>query len=813
LLAAALAGAVGLGLWLRPKPLAAPVHPPAPAPLVDPSMQPSPSSPRPAPVAVPRFAVAGRVLRGGAPAAGARVLVDGQPRGEPTDAQGRFTLVLEALPAVLRAAADGAVGTPAELSRAPEAEVVLALSAPSTLTLQVRDLADARPLVGAHVTDARCDVDAATDGDGQAALALPPGACALLVQAEGYAPQTVPVLGQAGEARTLPVLLARQRRISGTVQDRAGTALAGAELQAMDLFGFDAQGRPARSDGQGRFVLPVDADGSLRVVARLDGYATTAQVLQAGARDARLVLGRGAELGGHVRDAQGLPVEGAVVTLREQDVELTPSSLRRATTDAEGKYDLSGIDPGERTLELTPPGHPMEPRGTVKLVDEAYLGLDLVVELSGRTVSGTVTEEATSQPLPGVDVLIARTAADGGRPPPPLSARSGPDGRFRIPGVPAGLPALCAQSYPRPKVCVDLGPGDVEVAVVLAARAQARGRVLDAHGAALEHYWVNGRDQRSPDGVFHVDRSDERTYRVTSPGYAPGTLTDPLDGGESVAEVDLGELRLTPAARTTVTVLDPDGHPISGAGVFHERVGQASHAGHTEAVTDSQGEAVLPLEPQTTCLRASHPRYAPSPAAQCPHAIEPGGSAFTLQLQRAAQVTGRVSAGGHPVAGAVVLLPGRDRNTMTDAHGDYALPGLEPGELTLTVVRLEDLSVSGGQRKKVLLHEGEQATLDFGSEGQSELSVHVKSAGPADRVMVLVAPGVLPDDPDDIPEGAQVRLLKLDASGASAVFPSLAPGTYTVRVVAQPEDTRAVSQAVQVLDGASPRVELVLPAL
>ncbi|HEY9724336.1 MAG TPA: DUF4350 domain-containing protein [Oscillatoriaceae cyanobacterium] len=101
--------------------------------------------------------------------------------------------------------------------------------------------------------------------------------------------------------------------------------------------------------------------------------------------------------------------------------------------------------------------------------------------------------------------------------------------------------------------------------------------------------------------------------------------------------------------------------------------------------TDSSGQATLsPLEPGGGYrLVVSAPGYATQEVGNITITKQPQPISERLTMSQGAKVSGHVTAGGQPVAGAVVS-DGLN-STMTDSQGAYSLDGVALSSVTLTV--------------------------------------------------------------------------------------------------------------------------------
>jgi len=321
-----------------------------------------------------------------------------------------------------------------------------------------------------------------------------------------------------------PLTLPRPQALSGTVADGEGRPVAGAEVRvegAHDLarrrhyfapaLGSIARGTPieravtARSDARGNFRFESLPDGAaVGLTTSAEGKATTRTVRPpalANQVDApvRVVLMSEARLAGRVVSAvAGVGVGGRPVTLQGVFEGASSTLAGKATTDAEGRFEIRGLAEGRANVFLddVPADGPWTFRAAsdVRLVSGATAEARIEI-VEGVVVSGTVASP-DGKPIAGVVV-----AAYGVRNPrtgsPPVSTATDFAGiyRFRLApgdafvtlnGRVAGYTTLGNGESSRDAVI----PGGVKTYAlppfVMAPGVILRGRIVDAAGVALE---------------------------------------------------------------------------------------------------------------------------------------------------------------------------------------------------------------------------------------------------------------------------------------------------------------------------------------
>lgn len=298
-----------------------------------------------------------------------------------------------------------------------------------------------------------------------------PGLYAIDVRIDGFAPLVVPNVrvksGEEVDVGVLEPLFLQDERASGFIRGRvtngAGGAVAGTSIQ----FFLPSSTSPltaAVADADGNFDAPVTS-GTWRLVARHPWYeeATLENVVVAEGstvdlRMSPIVLSiRPATISGVVlveRDGQPtIAAEGATVTL---------STGATTTTDAAGKYVLTGVVAGTHTLraQLASYADPL-PGRTITVEPDGMTTADTItLELLRGSVRGTV-ETADGAPADGITASLAPVgygaAAAGGM----IASRA----QYLITSVPYGdyTLTLSKQGYFRASLAVRVDAASVNV--------------------------------------------------------------------------------------------------------------------------------------------------------------------------------------------------------------------------------------------------------------------------------------------------------------------------------------------------------------
>ncbi|MBN9518437.1 sigma-70 family RNA polymerase sigma factor [bacterium] len=479
----------------------------------------------------------------------------------------------------LLAATAGAPGGNAGAQPEPAAPPAAPKKAPAEAVIRglVKDPAG-NPVAGAAVVAGVGDesggrLTTTTGADGRFTFdRFPPGrnpefATHVMAAKDGFAP----AVGYSSPTYNtdLTLTLAEAGTYAGTVKDRAGRPVAGAEVQ----FGLVTRGgnytgwgyTPAdhiRGTGVGPFYLATtDATGAFRFAtvpagaelifrARAPGYAeadTSAggprrdHVAGPGAKAVELTLDPEAVIRGRVTSR----VPG--VAVKDVAVRLTGSGNnhgvnRSAVPDAEGQFEFRGLRAGPFGVALgLPDGAAGVGTGasvTPKAGEPAVVALEVI---EGVEVTGVVRVKGTTQPLPGASVTGSGTFDPLGR---TRQAKTDEAGRFklRLPpgeakvyvvGMPAGFAHPSNQWDQRP-VTVPAGGKGVAIAEPFEAVRVVdglKGTVTDAAGRPLAHAKVSALQHTSVCGNFAtepVSASFDGTFNLP---YSPN---GPLEPGRSV---------------------------------------------------------------------------------------------------------------------------------------------------------------------------------------------------------------------------------------------------------------------------------------
>ena len=245
--------------------------------------------------------------------------------------------------------------------------------------------------------------------------------------------------------------------------------------------------QPVR-DPQGRFRLDgVPGEVTLLVAARAERHAAAWVILPAAARgqphdEAVIHLPPGAYVEGEVITAAGGTVEGASVYVGDK-----PAHEPVAQTDADGHFSITTLAADDTLLTAD---HPDYVAGSTEIAPRPGATIQAQIVLDqGGVIEGMV--RAGQEPVAG---HVVEVKVPGGFPRRPLSARTGPEGRYTIVDVPAG------EVNVRTTIPSD-GPGSSRFVTERALVESGQVTVVDfdfsAVSAAIEGYvLIDGRPAR-----------------------------------------------------------------------------------------------------------------------------------------------------------------------------------------------------------------------------------------------------------------------------------------------------------------------------
>jgi len=614
-----------------------------------------------------------------------------------------------------------------------ESPLDLRLGAPVLVRGRVIELESRDPLPGALVWDLEHKFIRAGRGGAFSLTFQPERAIIVRAVAPGFGVAFENVQPKKGVSEYRATLGLRPAvAVEGTVVDPRDEPIEGAEIHLgvpqntmpNQLAFFDPQGLGLRalSGRDGRFELSGLMPGvgyELAVLA--PGHAPGVVgfgPLEVGAEkpDLRIVLETGRRGVGRVVGADGEPIAGAevrIVRLPEKGMRartITPADEPiGAETDAEGRFFVTGLAPGEVELHARAPGHaPVRIPGIEVPAERNEFDLGEVVLEPGARLEGRVVD-TEGRAVAGAELRL-------GKDPDLMSPRIQPfgwpssasDARGRFifedlrPDERVFL-RIAKSGYDLAEASAE--PGEEKLEIVLEGHLSLSGRVIDPEGRPIEgarvsiggeidgrFYGISAGATTDAEGRFETDKvaPDATLVRAWARGHQPSERI-PLERGEEGALAEV-EIMLELGFEVEGRVIDSVGAPVMGALVFVESSGGSPGP---SGQSDSEGlfrlEGVAPGEAELAAVEG--PR-------QVTEAIEVGpGSRFVeIVLPAGFEVSGRVvDPEGTGLERIVVELTAwSDPGTLpvrevTDAAGAFRFDDVGPGTWAVTA-RAEGLT-------------------------------------------------------------------------------------------------------------------------
>ncbi|MFL6194328.1 MAG: carboxypeptidase regulatory-like domain-containing protein [Thermoanaerobaculia bacterium] len=583
--------------------------------------------------------------------------------------------------------------------------------------LPLRSLVEAGKGELAGRIEAEAVVAVSPDASGAFRLEAPDaGMWRVKVEAPGFVPLAAAFVPLVEETDLPDAQLQPDAGLQVKVTDPQGKPAAGVRVRAEDsrrgglLDIWRTPVRLAVTDANGTASLPRAKEESLRLLAAGPGsrVAERENVREA-AVSLRLAAGRERRL--QVRDAQGKPAAGALVTLQASrwpaGLTSETGTLDLAAPPADGiELSVAAADGRWLRFRLKPP-RPEDKGAAIAVLPKA------------APVTGRIVSAADGRPMAGALAWPALNAGD--------FVRAAADGTFRLVSVPeaeTGVSTAAAGFFPEDAQAA----GGRVPTLALQPRLAATGVVVDESGrpvagAALNASYVpnpramsrmavfrsGGFARSAANGRFRLAGLMEGfaySLQVTRPGFAPTRLELPSrEPGQAATDVRI-VLRAGRAAFGAV--LDGGRQPVAGARVSlrpaapTEMSARLRASLHPEAFegtadTDAAGRFEVKNVPAGTYdLVVRGAGFAP---LTVPGLVLPEGTGRTdlgtVMLAPGAAVRGLVTdAKGTPLAGVEVRAKAAERggfqirslrdpgpaDAVTGADGSFVLADRSPGE-------------------------------------------------------------------------------------------------------------------------------------
>jgi len=522
-----------------------------------------------------QFSIAGRVVDArGNPVARASVSVASlgsinSPRGQNVTANANGVFVVTDLLAGAHdiwAGASGFAGADRQRVAAGATDVVITLKDYARIEGRVVNEQTGQP-IPLFTLNRDSDSKDVRDPEGRFVLEeVPEHAAVLHVNAEGYAPASLPlppiVPGQT--IRDIIVRMAPGAELSGIVRDRAGQPIAGAwigiqspENRERSLYSLNVTSAP-----DGTFQMRSLPTGRFELTAYHQTFASSTQpvTITYGARNyAELTLSAGASITGIVTHL-GEPAKGAYVSV---NVNRRGSSMR---TDTQGRYRIDHLNAGQADIHVS---HSSE-SSSLSRTATATIAEGTVTEKNIELSQGTATLEGTIFTTPGNPdrsrtYVEASWGEAGGR----AGVQADANGNYIFPGLPEGdVVVHVRQDRRTPKqVTVHVAAGQrTRRDIVLSSGTALR---VDLSGTSTTRTWmplimllrghivIESLDEKALDSLNskRVDRRDITGGSYTFTSLEPGPYTV-LVWEHSNAAAQLGNRSIGRWTSATIDVTD-----------------------------------------------------------------------------------------------------------------------------------------------------------------------------------------------------------------------------------------------------------------
>lgn len=362
---------------------------------------------------------------------------------------------------------------------------------PATVQGTIRDAVTLAPISGSLVKVVIPNTDITvgsiiTSSDGTYSIGnLPQGSYNVVISANGYATEVIPVLLVPNGTETVNADLdPNPSTITGTVLNgQSATGIQGALVRVFNSDGVFITS--ILTDENGFYAISGLAAGQYTVIASADGFADGINIVTLSPGETESLnfslSNQTATLRGIVRDnVNNQPIQSALVQVFRIGTSIPIASV---LTNGSGEYVIGGLDPREYRVVFSADGYASEVF-RIFLTNSEVRTLNVNLQRQPATISGKVTDASTGLPIQsagvvtvisGSGIVVASTLTDQ-------------EGNYILTGLAPGEynVIFSADGYVRSTFMITLSPNETAVlnAALEPTPATITGNVSDANTLA-----------------------------------------------------------------------------------------------------------------------------------------------------------------------------------------------------------------------------------------------------------------------------------------------------------------------------------------
>lgn len=465
---------------------------------------------------------------------------------------------------------------------------------------------------GVLVAVSQTDVNGVYRVDG-----LAPGSYTLVAVNAEFQNQTLGFTAISDQTVTLnSALNPNPGSITGTVLNAQTSApIAGASILIFPSGSFIPVFETA-ADQNGSFTAGSLQPGAYSVTAAASNFGTIsvgALVSSGAATAVEISLSPlPAAISGQITDQSGNPLPDAVIRILDQNQNVVGSGA----ADLNGNYSIGNLAPGTYTVSASAPNYGTGLQGVSVLADQTLTGVNLALTANPGSISGTVTNIATAEPLAGAIVTIRTLQGDSNAV--VQTVNTDESGNYLAQGLAPGSYSVTAAVFGFASQTQTVTVSSNQTATANFALAAETGtisgtirdgngdpitggnifvRVFDGNGLLIKSITAE------PDGSYTVIDLAPGTYTVVAqaPGFAASAAAAAVVANQTTA-LDL-QLAPLPASITGQVLSQGTNTPLQGAAVTASVAGQVLASAFTDDSETSSSLIFLPAQLRLQFLR------------------------------------------------------------------------------------------------------------------------------------------------------------------------------------------------------------------